>query len=171
LREAWTIKDTSVRGILSIDLLQAYFMSNLPSASAVPRGYDKEKVLAQVRGKYMGALANDTKWNELITFFRSRTSWRPSYRSKWVSGHISEWDTEWHYHLPFPFVGVEWFDIGLHEHRSTGNLLSPEVVDHSDWIVERLAVIGFEFEVKGDMARIWGYSPKSYDDFPPDASA
>jgi hypothetical protein len=145
-------------------------MQSLPLADAVPAGEDKESIASQARRKFSGALANDTKWNELLTHVRGLEGWRPSYRSKWINGHVSVWDAEWNYHLPFPFVGVEWFDIGLHEHVRTGQLIAPKIIDHSQEFVGVLERIGFDFEVKGDVARIWGYFPKSYEDFPPIAS-
>ncbi len=140
--------------------------SELPMADALPKGIDKAKILSQVQKKFVGALANDTKWNELISFMRGLDGWRPSYRSKWVNGHVSGWDVEWFYHLPFPFVGVEWIDLGLREQASVRH----EAIDHSTLVLSKLAEIGFEFEVRGDVARVWGYAPKSYEDFPPDAS-
>lgn len=145
-------------------------MRSLPLADAVPEGQDKEKIASQARRKFSGALANDTKWNALIEYVRSLEGWRPSYRSKWINGHVSGWDTEWYYHLPFPFVGVEWFEIGLHQNIPTGLLLAPQIIDHSPAIIGTLQKCGFEFEVKGDVVRIWGYYPKSYEDFPPDTS-
>jgi hypothetical protein len=145
-------------------------MHSLPLADTVPEGEDREKIVAQARCKFSGALANDTKWNELIEYIRSLEGWKPSYRSKWVNGHISRWDTEWFYHLPFPFVGVEWFDIGMQGELRTGRLLPPQITDHSPMILGKLNEIGFDFESKGDVARIWGYYPKSYEDFPPGAS-
>lgn len=146
-------------------------MHSLPLADAVPVGEDKEAIAAQARKKFSGALANDTKWNALIEFVRSMEDWKPSYRSKWVNGHVSGWDTEWCYHLPFPFVGVEWFDLGLHQQVRVGHLLAPRIIDHSTQIVGALERMGFDFEVRDDVARIWGYFPKSYEDFPPAASA
>ncbi|MEI8573183.1 hypothetical protein U737_05875 [Methylomonas sp. LW13] len=142
-------------------------MRELPDATATPLGSNRDKIIFQAKCKYFGALANDTKWNELINYFRQKPGWRPSYRSKWINGHISEWDSEWHYHLPFPFVGVEWFDIGLHQHEFMGHLTPPRIIDHSAEIASKLSSIGFDYEVKGDVARIWGYFPKSYEDFPP----
>jgi hypothetical protein len=136
-------------------------------ADSVPLGEDKEKIAAQARKKFSGSLANDTKWNELIQYIRSLDGWRPSYRSKWVNGHVSGWDTEWYYHLPFPFVGVEWFDIGLLRSSNTGRFLASQVIDHSEKILGKLTEIGFDFEVKDDVVRIWAYHPKSYEDFPP----
>ena len=35
------------------------------------------------------------------------------------------------------------------------------------WIVPELERIGFDFEVRDQVARIWGYLPRSYEDFPP----
>jgi hypothetical protein len=131
-------------------------------------GRDRERIVRQARAKFSGALANDTKWDELIEYFRgmSRSGWTPSWRSKWVNGHISDWDAEWFYHLPFPFVGVEWFDLDVRERQQTA-ALPPGVIDHSDEIRGVLSRIGFEFEACDGVARIWGYSPKSYEDFPP----
>ena len=142
-------------------------MPSLPLADAVPLGQDKKLIASQARAKFSGALANDTKWNELIEYMRGLEGWRPSYRSKWVNGHISGWDVEWFYHLPFPFVGVEWFDIGMHQQTRAGILLPPQIIDHSTRILNKLKDIGFELEARGDVVRIWGYSPKSLEDFPP----
>ena len=132
-------------------------------------GSDEEKAkirdLLQKRG--LGGVANDTKWNELISFFRAKDDWCPSYRYKWVNGHISGWDAEWWSHLPFPFVGVEWFDIGLHQKIHVGRLIEEKTIDHSEWILLKLKEIGFEYEVGNDVVRIWGYMPKSFEDFPP----
>lgn len=138
-------------------------MQTLPLADAVPVGEDKDVISSQARRKFSGALANDTKWNELLQYVRGLDGWKPSYRSKWVNGHVSGWDTEWYYHLPFPFVGVEWFDIGLHEQTQS------KTIDHSNEFASVLTKIGLDFEIKNDVARIWGYFPKSYDDFPPSA--
>ncbi|MBN3724929.1 hypothetical protein G3N92_12115 [Burkholderia sp. Ac-20379] len=139
-------------------------MPPYPTAQSVPRGENKDKIVAQARRTFSGSLANNTKWNELIAYMRGKDGWRPSYRSKWVTGHISDWDAEWLYHLPLPFVGVAWLDIGLHEPGETR--YAPRL-DHTESISRKLAEIGFEFEVRGDVARIWGYAPKCYEDFPP----
>jgi hypothetical protein len=80
----------------------------------------------------------------------------------------SEWDVEWFYHLPFPFASVEWFDIGLWETAPPkGRLLASTTIDHTEEISKVVAQVGFEFDVRADVLRIWGYLPKSYEDFPP----
>lgn len=144
-------------------------MQTLPLADAVPAGEDKEAIASQARRKFLGSLANDTKWNELLSYMRGLDGWQPSYRSKWVNSYISEWDVEWQYHLPFPFVGVEWFDIRLHQHVHVARLIAPQIIDHSPEIAAVLGRIGFDFEIRSGVARIWGYAQKSYEDFPPEA--
>ncbi|WP_313549898.1 DUF6678 family protein [Pseudomonas sp.] len=66
---------------------------------------EKEKIRAIVARRGLSGAANNTKWNELINSMRQQDEWRPSYRFKWVNGHISRWDTECWYHLPFPLNG------------------------------------------------------------------
>ncbi|MEG1039196.1 MAG: hypothetical protein RSE94_04680 [Pseudomonas sp.] len=143
-------------------------MSELPGANAGHDDVTRRKIRAAVAARNLASAANNTKWDELIGHFRQLQGWRPSYRYKLVMGHISGWDTEWFYHLPFPFASVEWFDIGLTELApSQGRLLARAVIDHSDDIAQVVARIGFESEVRADVLRIWGYLPKSFEDFPP----
>lgn len=135
-------------------------------ADAVPAN-TKDDFRAEASSRQLVGAANDTKWNELISFVRSMAGWRPSYRSKSVTGHISDWDVEWFYHLPFPFSSVQWLDIGLHQHEFVAKLLPPKITDHSASMIPVLRSIGFEFEVREDVVRLWGYLPKCYEDFPP----
>jgi hypothetical protein len=130
-------------------------MNNLPMADAEPKGFDREKIMKIIFSRNLVGLANNTKWNELITAVRSHGEWRPSYRTKSVTGYISGWDIEWFYHLPFPFLSVEWFDISLE---------SPPGVN-TEWVLNLVEKIGFEFEVNNSVLRIWGYGPKSYEQF------
>ncbi|OPB01039.1 hypothetical protein BFW87_01180 [Pseudomonas fluorescens] len=143
-------------------------MSELPRADARQNDTNRKKIKAVVSKQNLASAANNTKWNELIDYFRQRSGWHPSYRSKSITGHISDWDVEWFYHLPFPFAYVEWFDIGLWQAApSKGALLPQTFIDHTEEISGVVAQIGFEFEVRADVLRIWGYLPKSYEDFPP----
>ncbi len=143
-------------------------MTALPMADARQNDKNRKIIQTTVAARNLVGAANDTKWNELITHFRQLPGWHPSYRSKSIKGHISNWDVEWFYHLPFPFAYVEWFDIGLWEVApSLGVLLPTTYIDHTEEISKVVARIGFEFEVQADVLRIWGYLPKSYEDFPP----
>lgn len=139
--------------------------------AGVSRKDEKARLRAAISDKGLGGAANDTKWNALIDAMRRRTNqgdWVPSYRHQSVrDGHISGWDVEWFYHLPFPMMCAQWLDIGLHQEVRRGRLVKPDIIDHSSWILPLLDEIGFEYEVSGDVARIFGYLPKSYEDFPP----
>ena len=138
----------------------------LPQADA---GGDavKRKLRGHIARRNLAGAANDCKWNEMLTCMRGRTEWVPSYRYGSVSGYVSGWDTEWDYHPPFPFLGVEWFDIGLYAEEHVGMLLPKTIIDHGVWIVPELERIGFDFEVRDRVARIWAYLPRNYHDFPP----
>jgi hypothetical protein len=143
-------------------------MDELPHAGIAQDNATREKIDAAVSARNLARASNNTRWDELISYFRNQTGWRPSYRSKSVTGYISGWDVEWFYHLPFPFASVEWFDIGLYEGLpAEGRLLKPRVIDHTEEISNVVQTIGFEFDVRDDVLRIWGYLPRSYEDFPP----
>ncbi|HEY0062953.1 MAG TPA: DUF6678 family protein [Telluria sp.] len=143
-------------------------MDDLPNAGTAHNDETRKKIASAVRARNLARASNNTRWDELINHFRQVEGWRPSYRSKAVTGNISDWDVEWFYHLPFPFAIVEWFDIGLWETLpAKGRLLASPVIDHTEEISKVVAAIGFEFEVRRDVLRIWGYLPKSCEDFPP----
>lgn len=143
-------------------------MDELPHAGIAHDDATRKRIDAAVSGRNLARASNNTRWDELISYFRNQTGWRPSYRSKSVTGNISGWDAEWFYHLPFPFASVEWFDIGLYEGvPAEGRLLKSRVIDHTEEISNVVHAIGFEFEVRADVLRIWGYLPRSYEDFPP----
>jgi hypothetical protein len=143
-------------------------MDELPHAGIAQDNATRKKIDAAVSSRNLARASNNTRWDELISYFRNQTGWRPSYRSKSVTGYLSGWDVEWFYHLPFPFASVEWFDIGLYEGLpAEERLLKPRVIDHTEEISNVVQTIGFEFDVRDDVLRIWGYLPRSYEDFPP----
>ena len=142
-------------------------MDKLPHAGISHNDATRKKIGTAIAARNLARASNNTRWDELISYFRNQTGWQPSYRSKSVTGQISNWDVEWFYHLPFPFASVEWFDIGLIQViPAEGRLLQPTAIDHTEEISKVVNAIGFEFEVRGDVLRIWGYLPKSYEDFP-----
>lgn len=139
-------------------------MAEIPMADSVPRGVTGDFAKIATARRLAGA-ANTTKWNELISSFRGSSAWRPKFRSKSIAGGITKWDGEWFYHLPFPFICVEWFDIEFQEVVRRGSLVEPEVIDHSEVFTEMLSRIGLDVEKGRSSIRIWGYLPRSYDEF------
>ena len=137
-------------------------MKNFPMADT-GTNEEKYKILNIIEFKQLCGMANNTKWNELINTIRQWQEWQPSYRYKTVANYISDWDVEWYYHLPFPFIGVEWFDIGLYEKVHVGRLVKDKIIDHTKEIIDLLILYKFEYEVHVDIVRIWGYSPKTYE--------
>ena len=65
--------------------------------------------------------------------------------------------------MPFPMMSVEWFDICYFLEIRRGALLEPEIIDHSDWIAQILHDAKFCYDFVGDIVRIHGYLPKSFD--------
>jgi hypothetical protein len=121
---------------------------SLPSAKSSNSPDERAKLQRIIAQRRLAGLANDTKWNELITAMRSRKDWRPPYRVKCVDGPASYWDAEWFYHLPFPLLSIEWIDI-VRLQRITTNRLpsSTHVIDHSTWIEQILREIGLDYRM------------------------
>lgn len=138
---------------------------NLPSAKSQTKIGEREKLCSVIAQRNLCGLANDTKWNELIDAMRQREGWKPSYRFKCVDGPPSEWDAEWTYHLPFPFISVEWFDLAFIQEKREHRLIQPLTTDHSLWIEELLTDIGFDYTKGKKMLRIFGYSPRNLEHF------
>lgn len=133
-----------------------------PFVSEIPK-YQKLAV-----GLNLTALANDTKWNELLEHMRNKreNGWAPSFRFQCIgSEHISQWDAEWWHHLPFPFISVLWFEISYIESIYVARLLPRKIVDHSSDISDLLGKIGFDFQKGADAFRIFGYAPRSHREF------
>lgn len=123
----------------------------------------KSKIRNRVADRGLTGCANDTKWGKLLDAMRARDQWTPSFRFKCVDGSPSRWDVEWWHHLPFPMMSVEWFDITYLEEIEMGVLVEAQVIDHSDWILEILNVANFCYDVVGEIIRIFGYLPKSFE--------
>ena len=148
----------------------------LPKAQTEPRTPDRPVVSEKPRlrkfiaKENLSGLANDTKWNELIDSIRgvANREWRPSFRFNCIDAeYISEWDCDWSYHLPFPFMSVRWFDLSYIEVRTKGQLLPEEHIDHSKDIEDLLTRIGLDYEKGDDFIRIFGYAPRDRTDFTP----
>ena len=141
---------------------------SLPNAKSADSPDEREKLKRIIIARNLCGLANDTKWNELIDAMRVRQGWTPRFRFKCIDAPPSSWDREWFYHLPFPMLSIEWFDLEYLE-ETTIHRLPPgvEVTDHSEWIVELLKRIGLDFQKGRSVIRIFGYSPKNFDPFEP----
>lgn len=126
-------------------------------------GDELDKARRTIERRGLTGAANNTKWAKLLDVMRTREGWRPSYRYGTIDGYVSGWDAEWWYHVPMPFIMVEWFDIGLVEKVHRGMLLDPREVDHSGWILDVLEDARFDYERSDGFVRIYGYMPSNRD--------
>jgi len=125
---------------------------------------EKDRLRRVITERGLAGAANDVKWGRLLDAMRQRNGWRPSYRYKRIDGEPSGWDAEWWHHLPFPMMSVEWLDICYFQEINRGALIEPEIIDHSDWIAKILHDARFRYDFLGDIVRIHGYLPMSFDD-------
>ena len=134
----------------------------LPTAKCAQSPDERAKVQRVIAERRLCGLANNTKWNELISAMRERTEWTPRYRFQCVDGPPSSWDGEWFYHLPFPMLSVEWLDMTFLM-ETVECRLPPRIhiTDHSPWIERLLQKIGFEYKKGASTIRVFGYSPKN----------
>ncbi len=139
-------------------------MSDTSPPPNVGSDEEKDRIRRVISERGLSGAANDVKWGQLLDAMRQRDGWRPSYRYKCIDGPPSTWDAEWWYHLPFPMMSVEWFDICYFQEVRHGQLIDLEKIDHSDWITKILRDARFCYDVVGDIVRIHGYLPKSFDE-------
>lgn len=127
-----------------------------PARSALEGEQPKLKALAARLG--LTGLANDTKWDELLSTMRSREGWVPRFRYKCIdSDTVSSWDGEWWYHVPLPMLSVSWLELTYWEQDG---LIPARRIDHSDELSRLLERIGLDYSVGEQALRIFGYSPR-----------
>ena len=60
----------------------------------------------------MNSVMNDTKWDELRLAMYGLGECHPKWRTKDVSGYLSEWDGEWYYHFRAGgYASIQWVEI------------------------------------------------------------
>ncbi len=128
-----------------------------PDASSAHEG-EIPKLRALAARLHLTGLANDTKWNELLTAMRSKAVWVPRFRYRCIgSDTISSWDAEWWYHVPMPMISVAWLEL---QHSESDHRLPPGRVDHTQELCALLDQIGFDYAIGEHSIRIFGYSPR-----------
>ena len=161
--------------VVLMHLLPPFMNPHLPKANAELTPQDRpfvsevEKFKKFSNRSGLTGLANDTKWNELLNTIRTwddSSQWTPSFRFQLIdSEYTSGWDGEWKYHLPFPFVSVLWIEIRYIEEIYVARLLPKKIIDHRTSLIDLLQRIGCDFEVGSEAIRIFGYAPRSLNDF------
>jgi hypothetical protein len=60
----------------------------------------------------MNSVMNNTKWEELRLAMYSLGNISPKWRTKDLSGYLSQWDGEWFYHFRNDgYDSIEWVEI------------------------------------------------------------
>ena len=86
---------------------------------------------------------NDTKWREVCLAFAAFEK-KPAWRTRdLLSGYVSQWDSEWFYHVGPNYCTIEWLEIDPRD--------CPK-----NRIEEVLLKVGAPHEI-GDFIKIVGY--------------
>ena len=128
-----------------------------PFVSEIPR------IRKFVEKEGLVGLANDTKWNELISWARhlQDEGWSPAFRYSCIdSDYISGWDGEWYHHLPYPMISVNWIDLTFLEEVYVARLLPSKVINHREELENKLRDIRFDYVVGEKTIRVFGYAPR-----------
>ena len=134
-----------------------------PPANAAHDG-EIAKLRRLVARLNLTGLANDTKWDELLTAMRSKTVWVPRFRYRCIdSDFVSPWDGEWWHHVPMPMISVAWMDL---QHFEFDRRLPPRRIDHGVELCGLLDRIGLDYTVGEHAIRIFGYAPRDTTQIP-----
>lgn len=90
------------------------------------------------------SVMNNTKWSELINSMLDSPEMAPKFRLRGVlapSGHVMEWDADWHYHI-HPVAEIEWLEL---------KALS------SVWLETTLRKCNIRYSIEEGTIRVWGY--------------
>jgi len=135
-----------------------------PSANSAHDG-ELSKLRGLVARLNLTGLANDTKWNELLTAMRSGSVQAPCFRYRCIgSDFVSSWDAEWWHHVPMPMMSVAWMEL---RHSAPDRRLPAQQADHTQALCDLLDRIGFDYAIGEHSIRIFGYSPRDTLEIPP----
>lgn len=92
------------------------------------------------------SLMNNTKWEEIRLAMHSLAV-HPEWRTKdLVNGYISDWDSEWFYHLKLGgYKTIEWLEIRYINHEQKEN------------IVKELSKISVPLQANEETLKIYGF--------------
>ncbi len=127
-----------------------------PFVSEIP----KLRKLAVAKG--LTGLANNTKWNELLTYMRSASDEQrtPMFRCRCIdSEFIASWDSGWWYHAPLPMLSVYWLDLAFAPNHLEPNKTVSKDTD-LEQMIEVVKAFGFDYERSGSIVRIHAYAPR-----------
>lgn len=125
---------------------------------------EEKRIRSTVRQHFSSSLMNSTKWREMTESLRGLPL---NYRAKFIDDErVIEFGHLWspaHGYLeggrfgPFLALALEWLEISAVEQRSRGTLLSPETIDHSDEVRQRLQAVNVSFTEQYNVFRITGH--------------
>lgn len=127
----------------------------------------KEKVFKIVKQRNLCSYMNNTKWKELINSMLNDMPFPPPYDIKYVDLPAEDYninkDIYYHgdWYEPFQFteeyVAIEWIKIkpAILKHR--GFLISPEVIDETQELINILEKYNIPYEEKDGIYTIYGY--------------
>jgi hypothetical protein len=135
-----------------------------PFVSEIP------KLRKLIKALNLVGLANNTKWNELLTHMREqrvkKEFWLPKFRFKCIdSDYVSNWEGDWFYRVPYPFICVSWFEIEYTEYFMDQFGQQKVKFDYLSQFDCLLKQIGFDYIIGKNAIRIFGYAPKDKTEF------
>jgi hypothetical protein len=104
-------------------------------------------------------IMNNTKWREAIAVVRAlQPEFWVQFRARWVSQRSQPtWEGSFPWHLPSPWLGIEWLDIKtvVTVPRRPGQ--ETYTVDRTDEILSGFRSCNVPFTYADGVVRIWGY--------------
>jgi hypothetical protein len=122
----------------------------------------KNQVLALIEKERLIGVMNNTKWNALFKDLNEvddLISYRVTYidSTTWPDNEASFPFTSELAQIWGNFIAMEYLDIEAKISHSKGALLEPEIVDHTQKIIEICSRHSSKFSVTENGVRIWGY--------------
>lgn len=109
------------------------------------------------------SVMSDTKWQRFISAITSIPLF-PAFRVKMIDEPVStgNWELSFPYHLPLPYMCIEWLELNPLFKKPRGRLVADEVIDRSAEIERALRDARIPYTIEAGVFRVWGHVRRGF---------
>jgi hypothetical protein len=121
---------------------------------------DRDRLRRYIQREQLTSVMSDTKWRRLLAVIDS-LPFGVRFRCQDVREPVREqagWDPDRYHVFGGDLAGIEWLEINARFEIPRGQLVAPEVRDHSAELRQALTAANVPFSIENGNVRVWGYT-------------